>query len=244
MADSLYIVMPAYNEAANIHETLEQWYPVVERVGGSSALVVFDDGSKDDTYRLMCEFAKTHPRFLPQTKANSGHGATLIEAYRFALKSGADFVFQTDSDGQTNPNEFWKFWAARNDYDMVIGWRRGREDGFSRVIVTKTLKLVVRILFGVSVTDANTPFRLMTAQSLRENLSFVPDDFNLTNVVLSVVYAKRREPVKYLPVTFRPRQGGVNSINLKSIFGIGRRALRDFRQLNREIDWRLAAGER
>ena len=234
--------MPAYNEAENIRETLEQWYPVVERVGGGSSLVVFDDGSKDDTYAIMCEFAKTHPRFLPQTKQNSGHGATLIEAYRYALDAGADFVFQTDSDGQTNPSEFWRFWSARNDYDMVIGWRRGREDGFSRVVVTKTLKLVVRLLFKVNVTDANTPFRLMTAQSLRENLSFVPDDFNLTNVVLSVVYAKRREPVKYLPVTFRPRQGGVNSINLKSIFAIGRHALHDFRRLNREIERKIATG--
>ena len=38
---------------------------------------------------------------------------------------------------------------------------------------------------------------------------------------------------RYIPITFRPRQGGVNSINMKRIFGIGRNALRDFVRLNR-----------
>ena len=129
MAETLYIVMPAYNESENIEKTLDQWYPVVEKIGGESRLVVFDDGSKDDTYALMCAYAKQHPLLVPQTKKNSGHGATLIEAYRYALEQHADYVFQTDSDGQTNPNEFWPFWNLRHEYDMVIGWRRGREDG-------------------------------------------------------------------------------------------------------------------
>lgn len=236
MSDTLYVVMPAYNEGTNIHCTLEQWYPIVARLGGESRLVVFDDGSKDDTYVQMQEFARTHPLFIPMTKENSGHGATLIEAYRYALDQGADYVFQTDSDGQTNPKEFWAFWDRREDFDMVIGWRRGRQDGFSRVIVTKTLKVVVKLLFHVTVTDANTPYRLMSAPTLRENLAFVPDGFNLTNVVLAAVYAKRHQRVTYLPVTFKPRQGGVNSINLRRIAGIGYHALRDFTRINKTID--------
>lgn len=241
MSDTLYIVMPAYNEGANIRHTLEQWYPVVERLDGKSRLVVFDDGSKDDTFSQMREFANSHPLFIPMTKKNSGHGATLIEAYRYALDQDADYVFQTDSDGQTDPDEFWAFWDQRASFDMVIGWRRGREDGFSRVVVTKTLKLVVKLLFHVTVKDANTPFRLMSAQTLRENLTFVPERFNLTNVVLAAVYAKRRQRVLYLPVTFKPRQGGVNSINLKRIVGIGYHALRDFVIINKKIDAALSS---
>jgi hypothetical protein len=53
--------------------------------------------------------------------------------------------------------------------------------------------------------------------------------------MLSVIYAKKKLKVKYLPVTFRPRQGGVNSINLKRIIGIGRKALSDFRKMNQEL---------
>lgn len=236
MSEALYIVMPAYNEEANIRSVLEQWYPVVERVGGDSRLAAFNDGSRDETLSIMRAFGEEHPRFQAMTKPNSGHGATLLEAYRYALDAGADWVFQTDTDGQTLPNEFWQLWEARGNCDMAAGWRNSREDGFSRVIVTRTLRLVVRACFGVSVTDANVPFRLMSAASLRENLAFVPDGFNLTNVALSAAYVKRGMHVRWFPITFRPRQGGVNSINLRRIAGIGLRALRDFRSINRAIE--------
>jgi hypothetical protein len=75
----------------------------------------------------------------------------------------------------------------------------------------------------------------MTAKSLKENIEYVPKDFNLSNVILSVIYAKRKQKVKYIPITFRPRQGGVNSINLPKIFRIGRQALKDFRQINKSL---------
>ena len=41
--DSLYIIMPAYNEEKNIGTVIEQWYPVVERIGGDSRLVILND---------------------------------------------------------------------------------------------------------------------------------------------------------------------------------------------------------
>ena len=83
--------------------------------------------------------------------------------------------------------------------------------------------------------SANTPFRLMQAPTLEENLKQVPKDFNLSNVILSVIYAKKKQPVKYMRITFKPRQGGVNSINLKKIFKIGKQAVKDFRTINKCI---------
>lgn len=231
--DKLYIVIPAYNEEANIEAVVRDWYPIVEKAGNGSKLVVIDDGSKDSTYSLMKKLAETLPAFEPVTKANQGHGATVLYGYHYALDAGADYVFQTDSDGQTLPSEFWGFWEKREQYAMVIGHRKGRQDGISRVFVTKTLKVVCRLCFHVGVTDANTPFRLMQAKGLKENLELVPENFNLSNVILSVIYARKKMPVLYLPITFRPRQGGVNSINLKKIFKIGRRAFHDFRTINK-----------
>ena len=231
--DKLYIVIPAYNEEANIEKVVGEWYPIVEKIGNGSKLVVIDDGSKDATYQIMKRLAEKLPAFEPLTKENQGHGATVLYGYHYALNAGADYVFQTDSDGQTVPSEFWQFWNLRLKYAMVIGHRKGRQDGISRVFVTKTLKLVCRLCFHVTLTDANTPFRLMEAGPLKENLELVPKDFNLSNVVLSVIYAKKKQPVLYLPITFRPRQGGVNSINLKKIFKIGKQAFRDFRAINK-----------
>ena len=118
---------------------------------------------------------------------------------------------------------------------MVIGHRKGRQDGFSRVFVTKTLKFVLWLCFHVQVTDANTPFRLMKAATLQEQMKLIPENFNLSNVIISVIYAKKKLAVQYLPVTFRPRQGGVNSINMKKIFRIGKQAFKDFRKINQYL---------
>lgn len=235
--DKLYIIIPAYNEEENIRQVIDDWYPIVEahNENGESRLIIIDDGSRDSTLEVMQECAKERPLFLPLTKPNSGHGATVLYGYHYALEHGADYIFQTDSDGQTLPSEFEPFWDQREQFDMIIGWRNNRQDGLSRVLVTKTLKLVVRLCFGVTVTDANTPYRLMRASTLSEYIGMIPEGFNLSNVILSVIYAKKQLKVKYIPITFRPRQGGVNSINLKRIFGIGVRAVKDFWRINKML---------
>ncbi|MDO4490604.1 MAG: glycosyltransferase family 2 protein [Lachnospiraceae bacterium] len=233
--DKLYIVLPAYNEEDNIQQVIDQWYPVVEKIGEDSRLVIVNDGSRDNTYAVMQECGKTRPQFIPVTKPNGGHGATLLFAYQYALEQGADYVFQTDSDGQTLPEEFWQFWEKREEYDIQIGHRNRRQDGISRVFVTKVLKAVVRICFGVNSADVNTPFRLMSAQTLAEKIRQIPKDFNLSNVLLSVLYERGHARIRYVPITFRPRQGGVNSINLRRIFRIGVQAVKDFKEINRSL---------
>ena len=235
--ETLFIVIPAYNEEANIRQVIEDWYPVVEKYQGDqkSRLVIIDDGSKDRTYQIVQEYAAARPLLTPVTKKNGGHGPAVLTGYNYALEHGADYIFQTDSDGQTLPEEFDPFWEQKNDWDMLIGLRKGRQDGFSRIVVTKTLKAVIRLCFGVSAADANTPYRLIRSDVLKKYISLIPQDFFLSNVLLSVIFEKKGCRVKYLPITFRPRQGGVNSINLKRIVKIGIKALRDFRQINRQL---------
>lgn len=237
MSDILYIVIPAYNESANIRQVVDDWYPVVQAHdgGGASRLVVVNDGSTDDTYAVLCGLAQTHPLLVPLTKPNGGHGSTIVYGYRYALEHQADYVFQTDSDGQTLAEEFAPFWALRERCDMAIGLRGNRQDGAARILVTRVLRLVIRLCFDESIPDANTPYRLMRADALREDIGLIPKDFFLSNVLISVIFARKGRSVKYLPITFRPRQGGVNSINLRRIFRVGRQAVVDFRRLNREL---------
>lgn len=233
--DSLYIVMPAYNEESNIEKVIEHWYPVVDKIGGNSRLVVINDGSKDSTYKKIKLCENGRPRLIGIDKKNEGHGATILYGYRYAIDSGADFVFQTDSDGQTLAEEFDRLWENREKCGLLIGYRKGRKDGISRVFVTKVLKYVLFLTFGVKVKDANTPYRLMRSQQLNEVLKKIPAGFNLSNVLMTVIYEKDKLGVEYYPITFRPRQGGKNSINMKKIVGIGRKAWSDFRKLNRSI---------
>ena len=236
--DVLYIVIPAYNEEENIKNTIEEWYPIIEKYNGEngrSRLVIVDDGSKDSTFKIMQEYAEKLPYMEAVSKSNSGHGATVLFAYKYAVQQGADFIFQTDSDGQTRAEEFHYFWSMRNKYDLIIGYRNNRKDGKSRVFVTKVLKLVLKICFGTEILDANAPFRLVSSESLKECLKIIPEDYNLANVIMSVYYVKHKYDVKWVPITFEARKKGKNSINLKKIFIIGCKALADFNTIRKEI---------
>ena len=233
--DCLYVVMPAYNEEANIGTVIEQWYPVVEQVGGKSRLVILNDGSKDDTYKKIQEYEKNYPRLIGIDKENEGHGATILRGYRYAIEAGADYIFQTDSDGQTLPEEFWQFWRKRRVCGLLIGYRKARKDGISRIFVTRVLRLVLFAVFHTWIKDANTPYRLMRATQLNKVLNDIPEDFNLSNVLMTVIYKKRDLGVYYIPITFRPRQGGKNSLNMKRIIKVGCKAWKDFLKLRKTI---------
>lgn len=235
MSDRLFVVIPAYNEEANIKSVIDEWYGVVEKYGTDSRLVIVNDGSRDNTYEMIKEAAKSRPKLVPLTKENGGHGDTILYGYKYALENGADYVFQTDSDGQTLPSEFGPFFAEKDNYDMIIGYRNNRKDGISRVFVTKVLKFVIKVCFKETVTDANTPYRLMKREALLEEIKLVPDHFFLSNVLITVLFKRHNKKIKFIPITFRPRQGGVNSINLKRIFNIGKQAVKDFRELNKKI---------
>ena len=234
-----YFVMPAYNESENIKDTIAQWYPVVDKInkmeGCEAILTIANDGSKDNTFDIMESIKDDYPYFEPINKPNGGHGQTVLFLYRHAIANGADYIFQTDSDGQTNPDEFWQMFENRHDYDFQIGHRLGRKDGISRVIVTKTLRLVVWLMFHEWVTDANTPFRLMQKDKLQAIMNVIPKDYFLCNVAISAIAIKWAYKIKFYKITFKPRQGGVNSINLKRIIGIGWKALGDFRKINAKL---------
>lgn len=233
--EKLFIVMPAYNEQDNIADTLAAWYPVIERhaANGESRLVAVNDGSKDNTFAIMQEFAKTHPLFTPLTKPNGGHGSTVIYAYNYAIGQGADWIFQTDSDGQTDPDEFEAFWEVREQFDGIFGNRTVRGDGKSRAMVEKVVCLLLRLYFGVKVPDANAPFRLMRAEKVAKYLKKLPEDYNLPNIMMTTYFVYYKERVSFREISFKPREKGANSINIKKIFKIGRQAVKDFRMLKK-----------
>lgn len=235
--DTLYIVMPAYNEEENIEAVINDWYPVVERHDGEgkSRLVIVNDGSRDSTLEKARALMAEKPLLEVLDKPNSGHGPTVIFAYNYAIKSGADYIFQTDSDGQTSPAEFEQFWANRNTYDAIIGSRSDRQDGTSRKFVEKTLLVILRMTFGVRIPDSNAPFRLMKRELVEKYIGKMPEDFNLPNVMLTTYFAYYKEKVKFIEITFKPRQAGTNSINVKRIVKIGWKALGDFKTLKKDM---------
>ncbi|MGN0512232.1 MAG: glycosyltransferase family 2 protein [Lachnospiraceae bacterium] len=233
--ENLYIVIPAYNEEETISTVARQWHQIVENISSDSRLVIVNDGSKDHTLEILQKLQKQLPQLVTLSKPNGGHGPAVLYGYHYALKHNADYIFQTDSDGQTLPEEFPPFWNLRHDFSAIIGHRDHRQDGISRVFVTKVLKIILLLIFKVRVPDANAPFRLMSHSTLKKHIQKIPKNYNLPNVMLSVMFLKNKDSVAFLPITFRPRQGGKNSINLRKITKIGLQAIRDFRTLRNNI---------
>lgn len=237
--ERFFFVLPAYNEQTNIVSVVEQWMSIVQSVNQmpscEACMVIADDGSTDDTFSLLLDLQQRHPLLTALHKENSGHGATVLFLYRYALEHGATYVFQTDSDGQTDPSDFNSFFEHFQQYDLQIGKRVRREDGIGRVWVSKVLLMVLWLIFHVRLQEANTPFRLIRADKLERILSVIPQDYLLSNVLVSVIAAKWKYKIGYHPIAFKPRQGGVNSINYRRIFRIGCKALIDFRTINKRL---------
>lgn len=229
--DDLYIVMPTYNEAENIESVFWQWYPKLEGKGENSRLIIADGGSEDHTLSILSKLQKQCPKLMVFSKPGTDHGTKLIFLYDHAIKQNADYVFQTDSDGQTNPEEFDAFWNERQNFDAILGNRSDRQDGWQRILVEKVLRFVLWLFFKVKLPDANAPFRLVKTALLKKHIYKLPADFNLPNALLCVYFAHYGENVSYRHVSFKPRQGGKNYMNMKRILKIGWKALGDFKKL-------------
>lgn len=233
--DNLYLVMPAYNEAENIEDVVNSWYPLLEGKGEDSKLVVADSGSTDDTHKLLTQLMGRYPKLEILSDTGRQHGPKLMALYAYAIENGADYIFQTDSDGQTNPDEFHRFWKLRGKYDAIIGKRLSRGDGKSRKFVERVLCMILRIYFRVSVPDANAPFRLMKAELVSKYIKRLPKEYDLPNVMLTAYFAYFKENIKFVSISFKPRQGGVNSLNIPKIAKIGWKALHDFYVLRKDM---------
>ena len=226
--DSLYVVMPAYNEEAIIEETVSTWYSVLDGKADTSRLVVADSGSQDQTHNILLNLQKRYPKLEILEDTDKQHGPKVIALYDHAIKQNIDYIFQTDSDGQTNPEEFERFWKLRKKYDGIFGYRKERGDGKDRAFVERVVCILLWAFFGVKVPDANAPFRLMKTAVVEKYLYKMERNYNLPNIMLTTYFVYHHEKCRFIPISFKSRQTGVNSINIRKIIAIGWKALGDF----------------
>lgn len=234
--DNLYIVMPAYNEEDNICDVVKQWYPVLDGKGVNSRLVVADSGSSDKTHERLLEMQTSFDKLEILDNTGKQHGPKLIALYNYAIEQGADYIFQTDSDGQTNPDEFNAFWEARQQYDVILGNRTKRGDGQVRAFVEHVVCFILRCIFKVKVPDANAPYRVMKADVLKKYMFMFDEDYNLPNIMLTTFFSRFKEKMSFIEISFEPRKKGKNSINLIKIIKIGWKALRDFSAFRKQME--------
>jgi len=110
----LLIVMPVYNEEASVRKVVLEWFTEIEQWTEKFTFLIIDDGSKDSTpSRLEGLAQRLGPRIEIIRQANQGHGQSCLNGYRLAVERNIPFVFQIDSDGQCDPQYFFRFWPYR-----------------------------------------------------------------------------------------------------------------------------------
>lgn len=227
MPPELSIVMPAYNERPHIERCLGEWHDeVVSRLPGTEVVVV-DDCSADGTGAVLEQAAAAWPwlRVVRLTE-NVGHG----RAVRRGLEeSRGVFVFQTDSDRQHVPADFWRLWARRDEADFVFGVREARADGPFRATVSLVMRVVLALFWSRWVADANCPFKLMRRDALRSLLSDIPRESFIPMVMVSLLARHRGYAVQDVAVRHLPRTAGQQS--LKGLARWARIGLRCTREL-------------
>ena len=248
-APELAVVMPVYNEAANIASVLREWFACLETAASDFVLFAINDGSTDNTASVLDSIGtELGARLRIVNKPNSGHGGSCREGYELALAAGARWIFQIDSDGQCDPAFFETIYEQRFGHDCVFGYRRTRDDGFGRLAITRSYRLLLWFLTGAFMRDANVPYRLIRAKALRSALRRVPANLDLQNIALTISLKRERDlRWKDVPIHFRARQGGENSINYHKIAKLGARFLRDFQRISHEDShsgWRARGARR
>jgi glycosyltransferase involved in cell wall biosynthesis len=211
----LVVVMPVYNEEANISKVISDWCDCLKQLQVDFQIVAIDDGSKDETAAILLQLESEHADLLcVVSKPNNGHGITCRTGYEIAVHSNAEWILQIDSDGQCAPQHFADFWNNREQFDCIFGVRTSRDDGLPRRLTSKICRLGSSVVCGEDLKDPNVPYRLIRRKPLQEALQHIPSSFNIHNVALT--YVLKKTPGlrwQYVDIHFPNRQGGTNNIN-------------------------------
>ena len=227
MSERLCVVMPVYNEQAIVGAVLRKWSQVLDGLDIDYVIRAYNDGSKDASLAVMQEAAVSLPRVNVKDKPNGGHGQTILTGYRESVTDGFDWVFQLDSDDEMGPEKFVDLWQKRGDYDFLIGRREGRQSAWPRRIVSFVSRLCVRICYGKSVWDVNSPYRLMRVAAFAGDFQRIPPSTFAPNVILSGIAARRKFRCLEIPVPQHARTTGEVSIRK---FRLLKAAIRSFVQ--------------
>lgn len=231
---ALLIVMPVFNEQASVRKVVLEWFHEVENWTEDFVFLAINDGSTDGTRAILNRLRETlGPRFEILNQDNRGHGQSCLVGYRQAVERGIPFVFQIDSDGQCDPQFFFRLWRKRNDCDVIYGVRKRRDDGWRRVLASIVLRLFILGFFGRNCVDANVPYRLLRTSRIERFLDRIAPDFNLANIGLAILLRGDKNCRHgYVPIRFRERYGGEPSVKL-SLFG--RKAFELYRDIRRML---------
>src|SRR5260370_29525523 len=163
------VVVPFYNEQENIPPLYMKLTEVMDGIGEAYELVFVDDGSKDDSFKVLSEIYE-HDRRVNLVRLRRNFGQTQ------ALKAGFDFargevIISMDGDLQHNPEEIPRFLEKIEEgYDLVSGWRYQRRDHWlMRRVPSRIANWLMAKLSGIELHDFGTTFKAYRRGILAES---------------------------------------------------------------------------
>jgi hypothetical protein len=203
---SCLAVVPAYNEEATVARVVQALHNKTPQLD----VVVIDDGSTDRT-GAYAESAGARVLRMP---FNLGIGGAVQAGFKYADENDYDFMVQVDADGQHEPGEIAKLFAAADGADMICGTRFATPTGYIAPISRRTgihvFAFLLSRLLRQPITDPTSGFRLYNRRAIAVFARDYPHDYPEVEAVLMLHH--HRLTMREVPVTMYRRGGGVSSI--------------------------------
>jgi len=217
----LSFVIPCYNEQDNLRALVKAIGDSVAPLHRSYEIVITDDCSKDDSWRVLKELAAADPRIRGLRFAfNCGQSAAMWAGMKAAR---GRIIVTLDADLQNDPQDLARLLEPLKDFDCVCGSRvaaRGQGDSFVRVVSSRIANGVRNKLSGESISDAGCCYRAFKRECI-DNLKF----FKGMHRFLPTLFKIEGFTVTEVQVRTNPRVAG------KSNYGIGNRLFASFYDL-------------
>jgi glycosyltransferase involved in cell wall biosynthesis len=205
------IVIPFFNEQESIPQLYMKLTEVMDAIGEPYEMVFVDDGSKDNSYKVLSDIYE-HDRRVNVVRLRRNFGQTP------ALKAGFDFargeiVISMDGDLQHDPEEIPRFLEKIEEgYDLVSGWRFQRKDHWlMRQVPSRAANWMMAKLSGIELHDFGTTFKAYRREILQE-IQLYGELHRFIPALASSTGARIAE----VPISNLERKSG------KSNYGIGR----------------------
>jgi undecaprenyl-phosphate 4-deoxy-4-formamido-L-arabinose transferase len=208
------VVIPVYNEEANLSALMGRLLPVMIDMGKSFEVILIDDGSQDNSLKLLKEFASNPRVRVVELTRNYGQHSAIMAG--FSIVRG-DMIVTLDADLQNPPEEIPNLVRVMEEggYDVVGTIRKGRKDSFFRILPSKIINMVARKITGVSMRDWGCMLRAYSRPVVErmiechEQATFIP--------ALATVFAKR---VTEIEVAHEERFGGKSNYPLRKLINL------------------------
>ena len=211
------VVLPAWNEEANIADTVGAVISTMRHIAPNFEVLVVDDGSTDATGAIADALAAADARVrVIHNRPNRGYGGALAAGFAAASQ---ELTFFMDADGQFDINDIQRLILPyeAEEAEVILGYRAHRADPPLRKLNALLWKRLVSLLFGLHVRDIDCAFKLIPTRLLRA--ANVESTGAMINTEFLAKFARMGVSMHQVPVNHYPRaKGKATGANLRVIF--------------------------